>query len=55
MWYGKNTYHISKLAHQVIGIDYIENMITVARQKFINIDFRVMDACKMEFPDIHLM
>jgi len=48
---GRTTFHISKITNNVIGIDYAENMIQAAKQKCTDIDFRVMDASKMEFPN----
>jgi ubiquinone/menaquinone biosynthesis C-methylase UbiE len=48
---GRTTFHISKITNNVIGIDYAENMIQAAKQKYTDMDFRVMDATKMEFPN----
>ena len=48
---GRTTAHIRKLTDRVIGTDLSEVMIDVARQKYADIEFRVMDASRLDYPD----
>ncbi|MBK5273609.1 MAG: methyltransferase domain-containing protein [Desulfuromonadales bacterium] len=48
---GRTTSHIKLLTENVIGIDLSEALIGAAREKFPSMDFRVMDAVRMDFPD----
>ena len=48
---GRTTAHIHKMTDRVIGTDLSEVMIEVARQKHPGIEFRVMDASQLDYPD----
>jgi len=48
---GRTTRPFSERGFDVIGIDLSENMINFAKNKHQAIDFRVMDACSLEFDD----
>ncbi len=48
---GRTTINLQRLGHQVIGIDIAPVMIELANKKYPDIDFRVMDACQLDFPD----
>jgi ubiquinone/menaquinone biosynthesis C-methylase UbiE len=39
--------------HQVIGIDLSPKMIEMAKTKYPDVDFRLMNACNLDFPDGH--
>ncbi len=48
---GRTTSYIHTIAEKIIGTDISEAMIETAKGKFKDIDFRVMDASRLEFPD----
>jgi ubiquinone/menaquinone biosynthesis C-methylase UbiE len=48
---GRTTRPFSERGYDVIGIDLSEDMIAFAKNKHRVIDFRVMDACRLEFDD----
>jgi SAM-dependent methyltransferase len=48
---GRTTYPLYKMGLQVIGVDISEKMIEKASSNYPDIDFRVGDACDLEFPD----
>jgi ubiquinone/menaquinone biosynthesis C-methylase UbiE len=48
---GRATVHIHKLTDNVIGTDISATMIESAKEKYRDIDFRVMDASVIKFPD----
>jgi ubiquinone/menaquinone biosynthesis C-methylase UbiE len=48
---GRTTVRIHELSDKVIGTDISEEMITLAKERHRDIDFRVMDASRLEFPD----
>lgn len=48
---GRTTQPISAMTDSVIGIDLSENMIAAARERHPGIEFRVMDAAELRFPD----
>jgi len=48
---GRTTTHIRKVTDKVVGTDLSEVMIDVARQKYADIEFRVMDASRIDYPD----
>ena len=48
---GRTTKAFSNKNFEVVGIDYSEAMITFARSKHPDLDFRVMNACDMDFND----
>ncbi len=48
---GRTTEYISKISKTVIGMDIVQGMVELAKKRHPAIDFRVMDACKLEFPD----
>jgi len=48
---GRTTTHVHKVTDKVVGIDLSEVLIETAREKHDDIDFRVMDASKLDFPD----
>jgi SAM-dependent methyltransferase len=48
---GRTTYPLYKMGFQVIGVDISEKMVEKASSNFTDIDFRVGDACDLEFPD----
>jgi ubiquinone/menaquinone biosynthesis C-methylase UbiE len=48
---GKDTNYIHSKGFDVIGIDLSEGMIEIAKNNFPNIDFRIMDLRKIDFPD----
>ncbi|MFH1231837.1 MAG: class I SAM-dependent methyltransferase [Planctomycetota bacterium] len=50
---GRTTMPLSQMGFEVIGIDLVPEMIAVAQNKFLHIDFRIMNACNLEFPDEH--
>jgi len=39
------------MGYQVIGIDIVPSMIEVAKKKYPDINFKVMNVCQMEFPN----
>lgn len=48
---GRTTSYLDENGFKVIGFDITEEMIDYAKKKFPKIDFRVGDACKMDFKD----
>ena len=48
---GRTTFPIYKMSGKVIGTDISEAMITLAKEMHHDIDFRVMDASHLDFPD----
>jgi ubiquinone/menaquinone biosynthesis C-methylase UbiE len=48
---GRTTSRIYEMSRKVIGTDISEAMITLAKERHHNIDFRVMDASHLDFPD----
>ena len=48
---GRTTAHVRKVTDNVVGIDLSEVLIETAREKHADMDFRVMDASKLDFPD----
>jgi len=44
---GELTHELSQKANTVIGIDYSESMIQMAKEKHPKIEFHVMDACNL--------
>ena len=48
---GRTTINLAELGHDVIGIDIVPDMIEQAKNKYPNIDFKVMNACDLQFPD----
>lgn len=50
---GYGSYYLSEVAKEVIGIDISENAVTYAKEHYRreNIQFRLMDAQRLEFPD----
>lgn len=48
---GRTTNYLIKKGFPTIGIDYSEAMIKHAKKKFQKIEFVVMNACRMDFPD----
>jgi ubiquinone/menaquinone biosynthesis C-methylase UbiE len=50
---GRTTIPLKQSGYDVIGIDYSTDMIEFAMKKHSDIDFRVMNACELEFPDEH--
>jgi len=49
--YGRTTVSLKDRGYDVIGADIVERMIVSARAARPDIDFRVMDACEIKFPD----
>lgn len=50
---GRTTAPLAAAGHAVIGIDYSAEMITFARTKYPDCDFRVMNACSLDFVENH--
>lgn len=50
---GRTTLHIHAITDQVIGTDISEVMIETAQEKHPGIEFRAMDASKIDYPDNH--
>jgi SAM-dependent methyltransferase len=48
---GRTAYPLYKMGFQVIGVDISEKMVERAISNYPGIDFRVGDACDLEFPD----
>ena len=48
---GRTTYSFNEKGYDVIGIDYAPAMIEKAKELHPNIDFRVMNACALDFED----
>lgn len=48
---GRTTAHVRKVTEDVVGIDLSEVLIESARQKHPEVDFRVMDAVQLDFPE----
>ena len=48
---GRTTQPLADMGFEVIGIDVSEAMINKARAKFPTIDFRIGDACDLQFGD----
>ena len=48
---GRTTINLINKGYDVIGIDYSEKLIKRAKEKYPKIDFRVMDACDLNFED----
>lgn len=48
---GRTTAHVRKVTREVTGIDLSEVLIETARHKYPDVDFQVMDAVKLDFPD----
>ncbi len=48
---GRTTAYISQITLNVIGVDINDKLVTLAKQKMPKTDFRVMNACSLEFPD----
>jgi len=48
---GRTTQPLSDMGFEVIGIDVSEAMVNKARTKFPTIDFRIGDACDLQFGD----
>lgn len=48
---GRTTAHIHRVTRDVVGVDLSEVLIETARQKHPELEFRVMDAGKLDFPD----
>lgn len=48
---GRTTSYIRKMAGTVVGIDLSEALIEAAKEKYPDMDFRIMDAGRMDFPD----
>lgn len=46
---GRTTINLHKKGFKVIGIDYAPNLIKKAKEKFPNIDFRIMNASNLKF------
>ena len=50
---GRTTLHIHTITDKVIGTDISDVMIQTAKGKYPGIEFRVMDASKIDYPDNH--
>lgn len=50
---GRTTFHIRKLTDKVYGTDISDAMIKAAKEKYLDINFQVIDACNIDFPDDH--
>jgi len=48
---GRTTSFIHKMTEQVIGTDLSDVMIATAREKHPGIEFQIMDASKLDYPD----
>lgn len=48
---GRTTSYIRKITGKVVGVDLSETLIEAAEEKYPDVDFKVMDAGKMDFPD----
>lgn len=48
---GRTTTHIHEVTDQVTGVDLSDVLIETAKQKHQGIEFQVMNACKLDFPD----
>jgi SAM-dependent methyltransferase len=46
---GRTTKYLFDERYDVVGVDIIPEMISAAKKDFLGIDFRVGDACKLEF------
>ncbi len=51
--YGRTTAPLAGLGYEVTGIDVVERMIGTARTRYPHIDFRLMSATALDFPDDH--
>jgi len=49
--YGRTTVSLHRRGYDVVGADIVERMIQSAREAHPEIDYRVMDACALAFPD----
>jgi ubiquinone/menaquinone biosynthesis C-methylase UbiE len=48
---GRTTAHIGKVTSNVVGIDLSDELVAAAREKHPDIEFKVMDAGSLDFPD----
>lgn len=48
---GRTTAHVARVASEVVGIDLSPELIRAAAENHPGIDFRVMDAVQLDFPD----
>lgn len=49
--YGRTTVALKDRGYDVVGADIVERMVAGARVERPDIDYRVMDACEIGFPD----
>jgi SAM-dependent methyltransferase len=49
--YGRTTVSLKRRGYDVVGVDIVDRMIESARLAHPDIDYRVMDACALDFPD----
>ena len=49
--YGRTTVALRDRGYDVIGADIVQRMIDSARSAHPDVDYRVMDACTLKFPD----
>jgi SAM-dependent methyltransferase len=48
---GRTSLFLKRMGHSVTGIDIVPEMIEEARKLVEGVDFKVMDACDLHFPD----
>lgn len=48
---GRTTTHLSKMGHEVIGVDVVPGMIELAKKDYPDIDFQVMSVNDLKFSD----
>lgn len=48
---GRTTSYIREMAGKVVGVDLSQALIEAAEEKYPDVDFKVMDAGKLDFPD----
>ena len=48
---GRTSFALKQMGHSVTGVDIAPAMIEVARKEHPNIEFHIMNACELKFPD----
>lgn len=48
---GRTSRYFHRMGHKVTGIDISKPLIKIAKNKFKDIDFKIMNACQLAFPN----